>query len=452
MKKNNQFKLKSVLTRSILAASMFAVASQWVFAAPIGLSDVYNMAVSHDAKLAQAKAQYQADIQGTTTARAALLPQIQADGSYFVTDSSNDVSDVTTRDVSVTLNQSLYNHASWARYDQAKYGTDVALAILKNAEQDLLLRVTQSYFDVLLAQNTLNLAKKKQKAEYTGLEVAEASANLGLSSRVDVLQAKSSHDLSRTDTINAENSLDVALESLAKISGATISSIKKNNLKQLKANVNLPKESFDIEELEKQAETQNLSVKQAKAQLASANEEIEVQKSGYWPTVALQAKYSDTNYSDYQAGSAYVDSDRTSVGVTVSIPLFSGGGTDSQVTAAKHKTMAAQQGLRDSQESAKLNVRTLVLNLERGEHLILALREAVKSNDAFLESAEEGFKIGLNSMLEVLTARANQTSAHKNLIEALHNQVINRLTLEATLGDLTFEDLSSYDALMQATK
>jgi len=450
MKNSKATNMKKRLIQSILVTSIGMLSSQAIQASSLGLTDAYQMALSHDAKLAQAQAQYEADSQSVDTARAALLPQVQADGSYFVTDSSNDMTDVTATDLSVTLNQSLYNHASWARYSQSKLASEAAQAVFKNAEQDLLLRLTQSYFDVLLAQHTHKLTQNKQAAELTGLQTAQASAELGLLSRVDVLQAQSSYDLAKSDTINAENGLDVALESLAKVTGLSSEKIKIQGLKFLLADTALPKQSLNMNQLEIVAEAQNLAVKQALAQVASANEEIEVQKSGYWPKISLQAKYSDSSYSDFQTGAPYVDSDKTSVGVSVSVPLFSGGGTSSQVTAAKYKNLAAQQALRDSRESVKLNVRTLVRNLERGEKLIQALREAVKSNDAFLESAEEGFKVGLKSMLEVLTARTNQTSAHKNLIEALHNQVLNRLNLEAALGDLTVDDLQAYDPLLQS--
>lgn len=437
---------------SAIAGVVLALSSSLSYASDLGLKDVYQMALQHDAKLAQAESQFNADSESVATARSALLPQITADGSYFVTDSSFDAADNHARDLSVTLNQSLYQHESWARYKQAKYGIDLADATLKNAQQDLILRVTKAYFDVLLAQQNLRLSQTKEKADYTNYETAQASAELGLSSKVDVLQAKSSYDLSKSETISVENSLNVALEALSKLTGQPVTRFENHGLKELMSNVVLPQETRSVEDLVKQAETNNLQVKQSEAQLSSAAEEIEVQRGGYWPTVALQAKYSDSAYSDYNTTytSNFNDKNTTSVGVVVSMPLYSGGGTNSQVAAAKYKTMASQEALRDAKESAKLNVRTQKRNLEQGHKLIAALREAVKSNDAFLESAEEGYKVGLKSMLEVLTARTNQTSAHKNLIEAIHNQVLNELNLQASLGDLTVDDIMKYEPLLKS--
>lgn len=446
---NNRWKTPKKMTQSILVGSILTLTSTLSMANSLGLQDVYQMALQHDALLAQAQSQYKADLQGLDTARATLLPQIKADGSYFVTDSSNDNADVNTRDLSLTLNQSLYKHENWAQYEKAKYLIDEADAKLKNAEQDLILRVTQAYFDVLLAQETLRLAKTKEAADFTQLETAEASAELGLLSRVDVLQAKSSYDLSKSETINAENVLDVALEALSKLTGQPAARFENRNLKALLADVSLPIETRTMSELEQRAEVENLLVKQAQAQLSTATEEIEVQRGGYWPTVDFQARYSDTSYSDESAGFSFNDSTNTSVGVSVSMPLYSGGATNSRVATAKYQTIASQQSLRNSQENARLEARTQKLNLERGEKLVAALREAVKSNDAFLESAEEGYKVGLKSLLEVLTARTNQNTAQKNLIEAIHNQALNKLRLEASLGDLTVDDILKYEPLLQ---
>ncbi len=413
--------------------------------ATAGLMDVYQMASLHDAKLSQARAQYQADLQGLKTAKSYLLPQIQADGSYFVNDSSNDYSDVTSRDLSLTLNQSLYQHETLAGYEQVKQSLETSKYVVQSAEQDLILRVTEAYFNVLLAQQDLQLFKAKEKADKTQLERAKASSEVGLASRVDVLQAKSSYDLSKSDRITGENSLDISLEELSKFTGKSITS-----LKGLSMQVALPKADRNTLELEARVEAQNLAVKQAASQVLTAEQEIEVKKGGYWPTVNFQAKYTDSAYSDFSTATTFNrDAQKTSVGVTVSMPLYSGGGTDSQVSAARYQVTAAKQALRDSQEQARLNVRIQARTLEAGESLISALREAVKSNDAFLEAAQEGYQVGLKSLLEVLTARSNQYAARKNLVAAIHNQVLNNLRLESSLGDLTTDDLMVFDKLLQ---
>ncbi len=413
-----------------------------------GLSEVYQMAVMHDAQIAQQRAQYQATKESVKVVKAGLLPQIQADGSYFVTDSDlpSDAGDVTSRDLSVTLNQPLFNKQVWSRFEQAQYLVEQAKSSLQSAEQDLIIRVADAYFKVLLAQEDVALSKTKEKSDKLQWDRAQASAEVGLGSRSDVLQAKSSFDLTKSQRISAENNLDVAFEELMKLTGKSLT-----ELQTLASTAKLPSETFNMSEWVERAEVQNLAVRQLEAQLKTAQEEVEVQKSGHWFTANLQAKISDTDYSG-NSGAAYTDNTNTRIGVTVSVPLYSGGATSAQVSEARYNQTSAQQALRSSREQARLNARTQVRSVERGESLVAALREAVNSNSSFLEAAEEGYKVGLKSLLEVLTARSNLYDARRNLIEAMHAQVLNRLNLEATVGDLTADDLKTYDALLTAAK
>lgn len=442
--KKNKTKLVQACAMALVGFSSVAVNA----ADSVGLSDVYQMAVKHDAQLAQQRALYEASKEGVTAIKGTLLPQIQADGSYFITDTdlADGAGDVTARDLSITLNQPLYNQAIWSRFEQAKYLVDQAKSSLDSAEQDLILRVADSYFKVLLAQEDVALSKTKEKADKLQWDRAQASAEVGLGSRSDVLQAKSSFDLTKSERINAENNLDVAFEELIKLTGRSLSS-----LETLRSTAKLPSESFDMQQWVQRAEDHNLEVKQVEAQLKTAMEEVEAQKAGHWFTASLQAKVTDSDYSDY-SGSAYNDSTNTRIGVSVSVPLYAGGSTSAQVSEARFKQNSAQQAFRNSREQARLNARIQVRSVERGESLIAALREAVKSNSSFLEAAEEGYKVGLKNLLEVLTARSNLFNARRNLIEAMHGQVINRLNLEATVGDLKADDLVKYDALMTALK
>ncbi|WP_028486526.1 TolC family outer membrane protein [Thiomicrorhabdus chilensis] len=441
-------KRNSLLCKKSLPAWLFAGFVLPLQAAPsAGLLDVYQMAVIHDAKIAQQRAQYQADQQVVETARSPLLPQISADGSYFINESDQDFDrgDVNTRTLSLTLNQSLYDHASWSRYEQAKYSLQQAEFTIREAEQSLIVRTADAFFKVLLAQEDVSLSLAQEEADKIQWERAQASAEVGLASRTDVLQAKSSYDLSKSNRINSENSLDVAKEELLKLTGQPVDS-----LKVLALQVPLPQDELDMAYWEDLAQTNNLTVKQVEAQLNAAGEEVEVQKSGYWPTAGLQAKVSDTAYSNYtnSATTIYSDNQNTQIGVSVSLPLYSGGGTSSKVSQARYQYQSANQALRDSREQARLNARVQVRTVERGQSLIAALREAVNSNRAFLDAAEESYRVGLKSLLEVLTARSNFFNARRNLVEALHAQVLNRLNLEATVGDLQAEDLAVYDELL----
>ena len=445
MKKNNT---KLVQACAIALFGFSAVSANAT--ASTGLTDIYQMAVNHDAQLAQQRAEYQASKESVKSVKASLLPEISADGSYFInqTDLAADSGDVTSTDLSITLNQPLYNKAIWSRFEQAKYVTDQAKSSLQNAEQDLILRVANAYFKVLLAQEDVRLSNAQEKADKLQWDRAQASAEVGLGSRSDVLQAKSSFDLTKSQRISNQNNLDVAFEELMKLTGKPVMS-----LDSLQADAKLPSETFDMEKWAQLSADNNLLVKQVEAQFKTATEEVAAQKAGHWPVVGLQAKITDTRYSSYDS-SQYDNLGNTGsrIGINVSVPLYAGGGTTAKVSEARFNQTSAQQALRDSREQARLNARIQVRSVERGESLVAALREAVKSNSSFLEAAEEGYKVGLKNLLEVLTARSNLYNAQRNLMEAMHNQVLNRLNLEATVGDLTAEDLMQYDTLMTAAK
>ena len=414
-------------------------------AGSFGLTDIYQMAMNHDAQLAQQRAAFEASKESVKSVKASLLPEITADGSYFINNSDSATGDFNSRDLSITLNQPLYNKSIWSRFEQAKFVTDEAKSSLQNAEQDLILRVANAYFKVLLAQEDVRLSIAQEKADKLQWDRAQASADVGLGSRSDVLQAKSSFDLTKSERISNQNNLDVAFEELMKLTGKPVMS-----LNSLQSEATLPSEIFDMEKWAQRSEDNNLLVKQVEAQFKKATEEVTAQKAGHWPTVGLQARITDTDYSSTNSVSLN-DSTGNSIGVSVSVPLYAGGGTIAKVSEARFNQTSAQQALRDSREQARLNARIQVRSVERGESLVAALREAVKSNGSFLEAAEEGYKVGLNNLLEVLTARSNLYNAQRNLMEAMHNQVLNRLNLEATVGDLTAEDLMQYDALMTAS-
>lgn len=433
------------LTKLITALSLAGIGllPQVVQAQAQDLLDVYQMARVQDAKMAQAQAQFDSDKQILDLVSSPLLPQVSLRGSVTKNESSSDFSDTTTSNVSLVIDQSLYSHEVWSRYEQADHQFSTAEYALRIAEQDLILRVSQAYFKVLLAYEDVTLTKAQETANKTQWDRAKASAEVGLASRTDVLQAKSSYDLSISDRINAENSLDVALEEIMQLTGKSIATLKRLGL-----DVNLPLSEFKLADWEQKAQANNLSVLTLNEQAHIASKNIEVQKSGYWPTVNLQATAGKTNYLDAPDTAQFESKSDLSISLNASINLYSGGATQTQVSQARAAYRAATLALRDAREQTRLQTRVLVRNVEKGYELILALQAAVQSSDAFLEAAEEGYKVGLKSLLEVLSARTNLYEARRNLASAIQNVIVNKLTLESTVGDLTLDDLAQYNQLL----
>lgn len=432
----NRLTSKSII--SVAIVSTLAIGSPNLQAKVPGLVDIYQMSVLHDAKLAQARSNFDAEQQILVQAKSVLLPTINASAVY----SHPDLTESANRQVlEAELNQALYNREAFSRYDQAKSIVETAQLNFNLAQQDLMMRVSSAYFDVLLAEQKLTLAKSKMEADKILWERAQASAEVGLASRTDVLQARSAYDITLSSLISAENDLDVAYESLSKLTGQSLSKVK-----QLMLDVSLNAPSLDKAVLENQAETENLLVRLAQQQQRVASEEVEAKKSAKWVNVSLRAAHSYTHCSSVAAGCN--DGNNTSLSVVASMPLYTGGRINSQVDEARFKQQSSADALRDAQEQARLNVRVQARNLERGFSLVNALREAVKSSEAFLEAAEEGYRVGLRNMIDVVTARANLFDAQSNLAAALHNLLLTQLQLQSTLGVLSVEDLRDVDQLL----
>ena len=415
--------------------------------AAMGLNQIYHLAAQHDAVLAKAKAQFEADQKVVDLAKAPLRPQVSAGAAWQKTDSSINTQDQTVTSWNVTLNQSLYKRDNWIKLKQADAQILSAKYAYQNAQQDLIERVVDAYFKVLIAQQDLELAKAKELADKTQWEKATTSANVGLASRTDVLQAKSSYDLSKSDRISAQAQLDTVVEDLAKLTGQKVTDLKK-----LKLQTHLAQFDTHIDKWLGLVETQNFGILQVKNQVAVAQQQVKVEKSQhFWPQVGAQVKYQNSSV-DYDQASLTrpksIDSNDLSLGLSVTVPLYSGGAIMTKIDQARANLKVAEAGLRDTEEQVKLQTRVLVHSIEQGQALVKALREAVKSNDAFLEAAEEGYRVGTQSLLEVLTARTGQFKARRDLADALHTLVLNQLKLKAVVGQLTPDVLSEYDALL----
>lgn len=434
--------MKRIISAVALGAMCWSAAH-----AEVGLVDVWRMALQHDAKLAQAQAQYAADKKQMTRAQAALLPQVNLNATLAQQDTDLPASagDVRTRQISLQASQALYNKQAFVAYDLAKKQVQAAEVAWQVAQQDLMTRVVKAYFDVLLAQANVRLSNSLESSNKLQWEHAITSEKVGLASNTDVLQARSAYDLARADRIKAENALHTAYENLAKLTGQRLT-----QLKNIRADQPLPIDHLNEQQWLQQALAHNLQLRQVKLQTEQARLNVALNKAGYYPTVGLSLGVTDTAYSDYKSMYApqFIDSRTQQVVLSLNWPLYSGGLTQATVAQARDQQRRALAGERDAQESTALQVRVLLSNVRNGRALVDALQAAVRSSRSFLEAAEESYKVGLKSLLDVLTARANANKAERDLIAALNQLVVDRLNLEAVAGQLDEADLKKVERVL----
>jgi outer membrane protein len=188
----------------------------------------------------------------------------------------------------------------------------------------------------------------------------------------------------------------------------------------------------------------NLRLNQGKVQ--ASEQQVNASRAAHYPTVSLQASISNLDSRTQFFNAPY---QTNSIGVVVNMPLYSGGLVTSQVRQAEQQRLAAQAGLRYADEQAKLDVLSLAKTVQMAQSRLQALRQAVTSNEAFLQAAEEGNRVGLKSLVDVLNARTLLYKAKQDLANALFDDVQNRLSLRAAQGALARDDLASIERYLR---
>lgn len=415
----------------------------------VGLLALYDQAQAQDAKLAQAKAQLMADQEVINQAKAILMPNVSAQAAYVNNDYSKSVFMAAKENIQekLVVNQSLFDASAWARYDQAKSLLTQASLQYQLSEQDLVLRLAQAYFDVLRAQQLQALAVSQKASTAKQRDQIAEGVHVGLTNPVDLLEVQARYDLAESDEINANNQLSVAKEALARVIRAETVPVLKN----MALNTSLPPLPASPTSLATQYAGQNLTVLLNRQKLSVSEHEVDAQRAGHYPTLALQGTIvnQDGVMTPVPGSTSPYPYQTNSVGVTLNLPLYAGGMVSSQVAKAEYLRTASQEGLRYSQEQANLDILTLAKTIQLAQSRLQALRAAVKSNAAFLEAAEEGNRVGLKNLVDVLNARTQFVKAEQDLANALYDDVLNRLKLKSAQGQLSKDDLADLEAYLR---
>jgi outer membrane protein len=416
-----------------------------VFAAA-GLLDLYALALSKDAQLQQAQAQYLADQEMVNQANSLLLPNVSAQASYQYNDYSTKSVPFGMQSVNqqkVVVSQPLYDAGISLRYDQAKQQIMLSELSLKQEEQSLILRLAQAYFDVLRAEQLLILTEVQASAIALQRNKIAEGVKVGLTNPVDQLEVQARYDLSEADRINAETQVINTREALERLIGQQAST-----LKRLPLTTKLTNNPQSAQIIADTYEQNNLSVQMGKIRLELADKDIAVQKSAHYPSLSAQATLMNTD-NQYLSQSHYPGQYQTnSLAVQLSVPIYTGGLVDSRTQQAEHLRSVQRAGLQQTQEQTRLNLLSLSKTLQTNQARLQALRQAVKSGEAFLVAAEEGHRVGMRELVDVLNARTNLSKAQQDLANALYDDVLNRFRLYSAQGNLSLESLRQIEVYL----
>lgn len=428
--------MRKVLPVSLLAALLLAP--------PAGAADlmqIYQQALSNDPVYQSARYALRAGAEKATQGRAALLPTVGIGGTYSRSgDSLRDVSNTYT----LQLTQPLLRMGNWETYQQGKLSAAVSQAQFAQAGQDLILRVAQSYFDVLSAQDALRFLGAQKIAIAEQLASAKRNFEVGTATITDTNEAQARYDLASAQEIAAQNDLEVALSKLQQIIGqppAPLSTLRSD------VQLALPQPAT-IDGWISSAGAQNYDVIVQQLSLEIAQSEIRRNRAGHYPTVDLVAgrNFSSLNsqLTPYSNGRYYANS----VGVQWNIPLFSGFGTGSKVDESIALADKARSDLENVRRLAVLNARQAYLGVSNGLSQVKAYEAAQTSSLSALESNRLGYEVGVRINIDVLNAQQQLFSTRRDLARARYDTLMNGLKLKAAAGVLTEDDLARINVLL----
>lgn len=434
------------------------------------LLDIYKLAKQHDPQILGAAAARDAGKEAVPQARSALLPQLQ--GQYSVgrressrtgnngelgfttpidSESSNDESGFT-----LSLRQQIYHHDSWIALSQADKSATRADLEYTAAEQALIVRVAQAYFDVLSAEDDVKYNNSNKEAIGRQLEQTKQRFNVGLIAITDVHEAQARFDQAVSDEIAAKNKFDTANEALREITARYHDSLAKLTL-ELPLNSPAP---ASVDDWIKFSETQNPGLAAQKLATEVSRDEVSRRFAGHLPSADLVARHERGNTNgdgsglDFRTGqkgttTSDVDSELTSISLDFNIPIFSGGLTSSQVREGEALYTQSTQVLEQRHRAVIKDTKTAYLGVEASIAGVKALQQQVVSSKSALEATQAGFEVGTRTIVDVLDSTRNVYLAERNLAQAKYNYILNGLRLKQAGGIIKEADLAAINTLLR---
>ncbi|MDN4057654.1 TolC family outer membrane protein [Massilia sp. YIM B02769] len=446
-----------------LIAMLLASAFVSFDANAIDLIQVYQQALANDATYASARASLAAGRERVTQGRAGLLPTVGLSGSYVKNDNdfspfnqgqtvvvdgvptiiAGSGSDLRTNQYGLSLTQPLFRWDRWQTYEQSKLAQAIAEAQFAQAQQDLITRVAQAYFDVLAAQDTLESTRAQKSAVTEQLASAKRNFEVGTQTITDTHEAQAAYDLVVAQEFAAVNDLENRRTMLQMIIGKAPEA-----LAPLQTGVTLTSpQPATVDPWVSSAETQNYGVTASELALESAKRDISRNRAGHLPTLDLVANAGRSNVSGRTLSSG--DGRNNSIGVQWTVPIFSGYAVTSRVRESIALEDKARNDLETTRRNAALQARQAFLGVNSGMAQVKALEAAEVSSQSALESNKLGYQVGVRINIDVLNAQRQLYSTRTDLARARYNTILNGLRLKAAAGSLREADLVPVNNLLQ---
>jgi outer membrane protein len=451
---------------------------------------VYQRALQNDPQLREAEATRLAALEAKPQALAALLPQLSGNGNISRerdTGSQNTTQfvtvppcapttpagvpcsppgtpatvaesfpftgkvDTTTKRYSIDLKQSLFRWENWQVLKRADSQVAQAEADYQAAQQDLMERVSQRYFDVLGAQDDLQAQQMALISVTRQLDQAEARYRIGLIAVTDVEEARASHDSTAAAVIAAKRVLSSTQELLREIIGDPFDSLARPIEPFETANPDPISEDRWVE----MALQQNLSLVSSRLAADIARENVSVARGGHFPSLDLVGSAAKLNTNGVDtfddgnpAGGTTLDQHQRSIGIQLTFPIYSGGSVSSQVRQAVYTHRAAKERLERVARQTEHDARDAYLGVLSEISRVKALHRAVESNLTALRATESGYEAGTRTAVDVLQSRQQWVQAQTDYAHSRYEYMLNVIKLQQAAGILSEQSLQRINGLL----
>ena len=434
-----------------ISAALVAACFLGTSANAADLMDIYRDAQAQDPVYSSARFAFDASKEIVPQSRATnFLPSLGLTTTYNRTHRQTEgfpATDFNSHGYTVSLTQPLFRMQNWISYGQAGLQARQSEAVFADAGQSLIVRTAQAYFDVLLAQDNVALSGAQKTAINEQLAQAKRNFEVGTSTITDTYEAQAKFDLGLAKEIADLNDLEIkrqALQQLVNKMPATLAPLRANPI------LTLPTPS-DMDQWVKAAEEASPSIAQLRLAYEIAVKEIDRNRAGHLPTLDLGGNYS-SNSQPFTSSSGNVgpsfDTKSTVLGLTLTIPLYQGGGTQSRVRQSVSNRDKAGADLENTKRIVAQSVRQNYLGVTNGVAQVKALEAALVSNKSSLDATVLGKEVGVRTNVDVLNAQQQLFQAQRDLQQARYNTIMSQLRLKSAAGRLVEEDLAEVNRML----
>ncbi|MBF4992468.1 TolC family outer membrane protein [Methylophilus sp. QUAN] len=427
----------------------------WAAAAPQSLFDVYLQAKQNDPQLAAAGHGNLAAQELIEQAKAGYRPNVALSASTTAnhTDLKYNTANVPLPAgvnrfegyaAKVEARQPIYRKENLERIDLSKVQVSVTDKQLHLTQQQLMLRTTQAYFDVLQAQDRIELLAAQKQAIQQQLQQAKASFETGITTVTDLHEAQARYDLIVAQEIAAENEQAVAQHSLQAIIGNPPQTLAK-----VRDDLQITPALKPMQDWQTVTAASNLNIQIQQAQIDISDRNISIAQSGHYPTLDAVASYTDSHYNGSQNRFG-TDLQNAVIGVELNVPIYLGGAVDSRIRQASYNKQKAQDDLENVHRQTMLETQRAYLGLSSSIAQIKALEQALQSSQSQLDATKLGYEVGIRTSVDLLNARQQHFSAKRDLLQARYNYLVSIIRLKTASGIINEADLQDID--QQLTK